>query len=891
MTGLTWLHLSDWQQRDKDFKHQVISDALFEDIRNRATISRDLAKVDFIVFSGDLTYSGRAEEYKLAKEQLLAPLLEEFKISSDKLFFVPGNHDMDRTKKDFTEVFRTFTGFVTSYTGQEDTEHVSVRRWQIGGKKIALLGINFALIFETSNSMISDPNASKSYEKYIRDRLDQISDAEVKIAVIHNLPSGSNKNLENFLVEWHLIDQFNFFLHSHQNNLKIQTVHTNSRDCIIIPAGVAYNRNIEDPLYGSYNFAHLEFDSGMGTIYLRRFNALQKKWEEDNVFYPDGRFEFILPLAMPNDPSLQEELQKKEHFKDAKSNDEKMGIPSEASLDSISITATGSVTHCPPDRVSTWKDSPLQNPDEDLLGRDAFAGYICKLIKNSVLCQVCNGEGCTRCDKTGFSKPETNHILLYGHWGAGKSTVLNFLTAKLDQDDKWLVAEFNAWQNQHVRPPWWSLMDCIFQKAIREKALNRRDKLRENFWRLGAGRMQYLYNAILLVLLMMVLAIVAYEIGPFMIRLLPNNQDNSTSILHLMANNLDDISKIITAVVVIMGAICAAIWTLSSSSLLLGSYRAAQNYTELTNDPMNKIKEHFEILASRIHRKHIVVLIDDLDRCQSSYVVELLEGIQTLFYQAPVIFVVAADRRWLNICYEQVYEKLNERVNEPGKSLGTLFLEKIFHFSTPMPGITTELKQRYWKYLLHVKSDEREADLKKARQQAKELVSKEENEEDVRHLVDNLVFEAEGENTNEKKSFIEQRAIREEAVLRLAEPKILNFLEHALMSYAHLLDPNPRSMKLLVNAYSANRVLAFLSEVKIDRSQLVLWTVISLRWPMLTDYLEGNPNKLDDFGKEDVSDIPDALKSLFRDTEICNIIKGKNPLEVETIKKCAQLHA
>ena len=672
----------------------------------------------------------------MAKEQLLDPLLEEIKISRDRLFFVPGNHDMDRTKTDFTEVFRTFTKFVTSYTGQEDVENISIRRWQIEGKKIALFGINFALIFETSISLISDPNASKSYEKYIYDGLDQISDAEVKIVVIHNPPSLSENNLGNFFVEWHLMDQFNFLLHGHLLDHKIQTIHTNSSDCIIIiPAGIADNRNKKEPLYGSYNFAHLDFDSGKGVIFMRRFNVLLNKWEGDNVLYPDGRFEFSLPLAMLNDLSLQDELQKKEHFKDAKPNDGKIDISSEAGSNSISIPTNDRVTHCPPDRVTTWKDSPLQNPDEDLLGRDAFAGYICKLIENSVLCQVCNGEGCARCDKTGFSKPETNHILLYGHWGAGKSTVLNFLTAKLEQDDKWLVAEFNAWQNQHVRPPWWSLMDCIFQRAIREKALNRRDKLRENLWRLSAGRMQYLYNAILLVLLMMILAIIIYEIGPFMIRLLPNNQDNSTSILHLMANNLDDISKIIAAIVVIMGTICAAIWTLSSSSLLLGSYRAAQNYTKLTNDPMNKIKEHFEILASRINRKHIVVLIDDLDRCQSSYVVELLEGIQTLFHQAPVVFVVAADRRWLNVCYEQVYEKLNERVNEPGKSLGTLFLEKVFHFSTPMPGITKELKQRYWKYLLHVKSDEREADLKKARQRAKELVSKEENEEDVRHLV------------------------------------------------------------------------------------------------------------------------------------------------------------
>jgi hypothetical protein len=56
--------------------------------------------------------------------------------------------------------------------------------------------------------------------------------------------------------------------------------------------------------------------------------------------------------------------------------------------------------------------------------------------------------------------------------------------------------------------------------------------------------------------------------------------------------------------------------------------------------------------------------------------VDLLEEIQTLFREAWVIFVVAADRHWLTAYYEEAYENLCPRISEPGKPLGYLFLEK-----------------------------------------------------------------------------------------------------------------------------------------------------------------------------------------------------------------------
>lgn len=338
-------------------------------------------------------------------------------------------------------------------------------------------------------------------------------------------------------------------------------------------------------------------------------------------------------------------------------------------------------------------------------------------------------------------------------------------------------------------------------------------------------------------------------------------------------------ADVISKVVLTISTFYVAILTMNRS-LLLSSARAAQYYTELTSDPMGEIKRRFEKLVDRVKPKHIAVFIDDLDRCQSSFVVELLEGIQTLFHQAPVVFVVVADRRWINASYEQIYDKLNDRVKEPGKPLGTLFLEKVFRFSISMPGITEGLTQRYWSYLLQVKQDEMKTEIANAQIEAREAVSKTKSEEEIRELVD----------SKRDRSFVEQRAVREEAAVQLANRKIMARLEHALSPYAKFLEPNPRSMKHLVNAYNANRVLAILSEVEIDLHQLVIWTILSLRWPMLAEYLEKYPDMLEHISQEPIN-APDELKMLFNSKEIQNLIIGDPPLKSDTVRKCTNLHS
>ena len=72
-----------------------------------------------------------------------------------------------------------------------------------------------------------------------------------------------------------------------------------------------------------------------------------------------------------------------------------------------------------------------------------------------------------------------------------------------------------------------------------------------------------------------------------------------------------------------------------------------------TSDPMAELERRYAFLV-RSAGTPVAIEIDNLDRCRAEYVVELLEGIQTLLRDPQasrdlprVAFVVAADREWL----------------------------------------------------------------------------------------------------------------------------------------------------------------------------------------------------------------------------------------------------
>lgn len=308
MGGITWLHLSDWHQTGKEFDRQVLLDGLLKDIEFRTSISPDLANIDFIVFSGDVAFSGKANEFMLAKNDLFKPLLEVSGLSPHRLFIVPGNHDIDRAslkaisqqisrpheqddEKLFLKPFQDFTDFVTSFTGQENPAHANIRKWQIGGKKIALLGLNSALMGEKIlNNNIFYNRYMLSEEQKIYDFWEDASDADLKIAVFHH-PIDWFAELYPSSMKVVLDGKFDFALHGHQH-LEQDAVLSSSGDFISIFSGFGY-KNFED----TYNFVHLDFDTGKCTIFIRRWSDLRREWIGEYSSRLGDKLEFNLPRS------------------------------------------------------------------------------------------------------------------------------------------------------------------------------------------------------------------------------------------------------------------------------------------------------------------------------------------------------------------------------------------------------------------------------------------------------------------------------------------------------------------------------------------------------------------------------------------------------------------
>ena len=107
--------------------------------------------------------------------------------------------------------------------------------------------------------------------------------------------------------------------------------------------------------------------------------------------------------------------------------------------------------------VPNQSDEPLDTDADDRLGRAVFAQVLTQRIR------------------TVPQKSGSYCIHVYGPWGSGKSTLLHFVKEDLRKEnadqktktgrERWAIAEFNAWQQQHIPFPWWSLMDHVYRQT------------------------------------------------------------------------------------------------------------------------------------------------------------------------------------------------------------------------------------------------------------------------------------------------------------------------------------------------------------------------------------------------------------------------------------------
>ncbi len=544
------------------------------------------------------------------------------------------------------------------------------------------------------------------------------------------------------------------------------------------------------------------------------------------------------------------------------------------------------------DDSSTWQDDLTKRdivPEETLpihqdrpaevdeLGRKTFAEALALRLRGM---------------QNEKNKAPSFMLHIHGSWGSGKTSLLNFLSEELkhaDSSSPWVVVNFNAWMYQRLGSPWWWLMQAVFQQGARQ--LWRIDpwrsvalRSREFMWRfVRTGWPPYLTTLLALALVLWIVRLNSFfgllDFGPNQVAV-----GSGKIVLAPLADIARSVSAIIALIITVWGLIFAL-----SRSLFQGSTRTAKLIMESTRDPMKTITDHFKDLVEKIGHP-VAIFIDDLDRCQGNYIVELLEGIQTLFIEAAVTYVIAADQRWVSASYDKAYETFSDTLEELGRPLGFLFLEKAFQLSTSVPPMSQAVQAEYWQHLIQTNKEEYREKLTQAKADAEQRLQGKHTEKEI---LDEVI------RISNRGDIIDELAIRQVAVKRLASPEIEVHTEQGLKAFAPLLEPNPRAMKRLLNAYGIQRSIATLTGVDIESRQLALWTIIVLRWPLLSEYLEDHPEMVKYIAtylpvREQLPDgIPPNMRKLFQDERVCNVVRGKQigtSLDEEVIRACAYLH-
>jgi hypothetical protein len=437
-----------------------------------------------------------------------------------------------------------------------------------------------------------------------------------------------------------------------------------------------------------------------------------------------------------------------------------------------------------------------------------------------------------------------------GPWGSGKSSILNFLKKNLEgSHPPWLIVEFNAWRNQQRKPAWWPLIAHV-GGTVRRRGWFQFPRARW-VWAKWNLRMRWVPLALstLLIVIFLYFARDAFIAGE---SVMASGSAPKGSDAEQIGKALDTAVKGVLAISALGGLALTA-----SRSLFMGSKSAAEAYIQSSAEPFRPIVKLFERLVRAIKRP-VAVFIDDIDRCDSAYVIELLEGIQTLLRTAPVVYVVAGDRKWICSSFEKRYVDFCGELGAPGRPLGYLFLDKVFQLSTPIPRLSAHRQAEYWNKLLeagHAGGRRDEVEVRRLEQEAERILKGKTRHEDMQRVIDNAPDP------------IQQEALRAAVAKQITSPEAIRAAEHRLQQFAPLLEANPRSMKRLVNAYGLNHARAILESRKVSVEALARWTIVELRWPVLANYLAENWTDIAD-GSLAPPQFPEPIRLLLADSDV-----------------------
>ncbi|NQZ07151.1 MAG: metallophosphoesterase [Algicola sp.] len=344
MSKVTWLHLSDIHfQSSTEWQANPAREALLAFLQKRFDKVPSL-KPDFVTCTGDIAFGEIKEgamegQYRLAEvffDDVLALCGDDKPLAKDRLFLVPGNHDVNRDEinsfaqehskqlaatsekhieninKDFAgfkkvtrdamDRLRPYSEFIERYAKHQhdkDGRCFYTHQLEVNGIYVGIAGFNSAW------SCADDTDDRRLWlagEWQFAKAEALLSKPHLKIGLMHH-PVDWLAQAERSIATKMLARDFHFFLHGHTHDAWV----TESTNLTTIGAGAIGAHGIEE--FG-VNITQLDFSSGEGSVYLYTYSPKHKNWmiAVDPNHAPDA----IWPLKLPQELILKPEPIKEE---------------------------------------------------------------------------------------------------------------------------------------------------------------------------------------------------------------------------------------------------------------------------------------------------------------------------------------------------------------------------------------------------------------------------------------------------------------------------------------------------------------------------------------------------------------------------------------------------
>lgn len=292
-----------------------------------------------------------------------------------------------------------------------------------------------------------------------------------------------------------------------------------------------------------------------------------------------------------------------------------------------------------------WND---KETDVDLLGHDKIAQTVIEIIGDNNL------------------RPLT--IGVYGDWGVGKSSILSLLQAKVKAEKGAKVSNsycimFNGWLFQGYEDAKTALMEVVVSDLA---SLQPKSKKIQKLAKSLMKRINWLKVAKL-----------------------------STGVVLTAITGLPAAG--------IAGDAITRVKKLTETGEGDSPIKEAESEETVTSQ-IHDFRREFKELISDSTVDHVIVLVDDLDRCLPKSVIEILEAIRLFLFVEGTTFVISADEKMIEYAVKEHFPNLPSTYAEYTRN----YLEKLIQIPIRIPYLNRLQTGNYIKLLMlqnHLKND------------------------------------------------------------------------------------------------------------------------------------------------------------------------------------------